>query len=176
MEDSNFGKSGAFFHGHSFNDPYSSNENQTKYPGGKEETDRGKCKTISKRFVIETPTVVRTVWSEWVPGYTQRGIARTFGHVQTLCPATMLRVVVHEHVVRDGQEGSVHSHLGCDYNLEAKVSYKIYPVELLANSNAPGICAYPLDFRHSSDSSGCTSGRISRRTCNGRSNKRMIGD
>lgn len=53
MEDSNFGKSGAFFHDHSSNYPYSSNENQTKYPGGKEETDSDKCKTISKRFVIE---------------------------------------------------------------------------------------------------------------------------
>lgn len=40
---------------------------------------------------------------------TGRGVL-TFGGVQAACPAAVLRVVVHKHVVRHGQHMSIHAH------------------------------------------------------------------
>lgn len=57
------------------------------------------------------PTVVRTVRGQRMARDCQRRTSRTFG-IEPFRPAAVLAVVVHEHVVRDGEQRALHRDLG----------------------------------------------------------------
>lgn len=71
--------------------------------------------------MILTRTVVCTVWTHWMTRYGHWDGRCTFRGVQPLRPAAMLRIIMHEHVVGDGHQRPIDSHLIGNNNLLAKL-------------------------------------------------------
>lgn len=85
----------------------------------------------------------------------------TFRGVQPLGTATVLRVVVHEHVVGDGHQRTVDGHLVGNHDLldwmEDDFCHLAVRAEhrMVKRLNSPEIVACRADCRRSSGNSGC---------------------